>query len=232
MNKDEPVIRVLLIEDDFDVAAGLAEFLEPRRIQLDFAYSVNQARTALRGGDFDLLVLDVQLPDGNGVELCRQLKAEGFGVPILFLTARCGLEQKLAGFSAGGVDYVVKPFAPAELHARIRAVACRYGTIVGRNHIEVGSYILEPETGLLRSGSASIALGAYALRIVEQLMNASPGTVTRERLNRLLWEGEVPDSDPLRMHIHALRSSLKAALKRNPVVTVRGLGYRFDPGDG
>ena len=230
LTRAPPTIRVLLIEDDFDVAAGLAEFLEPRGVYLDFAYSAGEARTALTGGEFDVVILDVQLPDGNGVELCRQLKAGGLGTPVLFLTARGRLDDKLAGFEAGGVDYVVKPFAPAELYARIRALAQQAERSGLRSRIEAGTFVLERETGLLRSGPASVALQASGLRIVEALMEASPGTVPRERLCRRLWGDDIPESDPLRMHIHALRTLLRSSFGRDPVVTVRGLGYRFEGG--
>ena len=100
-------LRVLLVEDDIDTAQGLGEFLESRDVVLDYACTIATARTLASKDVFDVVVVDIQLPDGNGIDLCRELKSGGMTSPVIFLTARSQLEDKLRGFDAGAVDYVV-----------------------------------------------------------------------------------------------------------------------------
>lgn len=221
--------RILLIEDDVDVAASLAEYLEARDLRVDFVYSLGDARKALTSSSLDVIVLDVQLPDGNGVEFCRHLhERNALPAPVLFLTARGRLEDRLAGFEAGAVDYIVKPFEPAELLARIHAVGRRPGLGNFRDMIEAGSFTLECNTGLLRRGSAHLRLSKSALLIAQMLMEHAPGIVGRDRLSDGIWEGKVPESDPLRAHIRTLRSALRDAFNCDPVKAVRNLGYVWD----
>lgn len=223
--------RVLLVEDDVDIAASLAEYLEARDLRVEFAYSISDARRALSGSSPDVIILDVQLPDGNGVEFCRHLsERDALPAPVLFLTARGRLEDRLAGFEAGAVDYIVKPFAPAELLARIRAVARRPGLGRFKDLVEVGSFVLESNTGLLRRGSKHLRLSKSALLIAQTLMEGAPGIVGRDQLSDRIWGSDVPESDPLRAHIHTLRSALRGSFDCDPVKAVRNLGYRWDEG--
>ncbi|MFC0682587.1 response regulator transcription factor [Lysobacter korlensis] len=222
-------VRVLLVEDDLDVAAGLGAFLEPRGVSVDFAYTAREARSLVSHATFDVLVLDVQLPDGNGVALCRELKDRGLRSPVLFLTARGALEDKLRGFDAGGIDYMVKPFAPTELLARIKALA-HHIPAAGGFAIRAGDFSLDPQAALVTGPGGALALNATAVLVLRRLMEASPGAVAREDLNALLWGDTPPASDPLRMHIYELRQGLAGAFGSPLIETVRGFGYRFGAG--
>lgn len=222
-------VRVLLVEDDLDVAAGLCAFLEPRGVAVDFAYTARQARTLASHATFDLIVLDVQLPDGDGVALCRELKDQGLRSPVIFLTARGALDDKLRGFAAGGVDYMVKPFAPAELLARIKALT-HHIPASGGLVLRVGDFCLDPQAALLTGPGGGVTLNATAVAILRRLMDAYPGTVSREYLNAMLWGDTPPASDPLRMHIYELRQVLGSAFGDPLIETVRGRGYRFGAG--
>lgn len=224
-------IRILLVEDDLDLAAGLGAYLDQRDVTVDFAHTAREARHLAFHATFDIVVLDVQLPDGNGIALCRELKDRGLRSPILFLTARDALEDKLRGFDAGGVDYMVKPFAPAELLARIKALA-RHIPASGGLVIRVGDFNLDPQAALLTGPGGNVTLHATAMLILRRLMDASPGSVTRDELNTLLWGDTPPASDPLRMHIYELRRALSAVFGAQLIETVRGFGYRFRAGDG
>ena len=224
-------IRVLLVEDDLDIAAGLGAFLERRGVTVDFAATAREARRLAADGVFDIVVLDVHLPDGDGIALCRQLKDAGLRSPVLFLTARGALEDKLRGFDAGGVDYMVKPFAPDELLARLKALA-RHIPAAGGVAIRAGAFRLDPQRALLTGPGGEFVLNATALLLVRRLMEASPGVVTREELNALLWGDDPPASDPLRMHVYELRRGLAATFGAPLIETVRGLGYRFGGPDG
>ena len=225
-----PYIRALLVEDDLDVAAGLGAFLEQRGIVLDYAYSAREARSRALDAAFDVVVLDVQLPDGDGIDLCRALKRQGLRSPVLFLTARGALDDKLRGFDAGGVDYMVKPFAPAELLARLRALA-HHIPASGGLLVQAGGFSLDAKAALLTGPGGELALHATAVLILRRLMDASPGCVARDELNALLWGDATPASDPLRMHVYELRQSLKGTFGRPLIETVRGIGYRFEAGD-
>lgn len=221
--------RVLLVEDDIDVAASLADYLEARNLPVNFAYSLGDARWALACSSPYVIVLDVQLPDGNGIAFCRDLHQRGaLPAPVIFLTARGRLEDRLAGFDAGAVDYIVKPFEPAELLARIFAVGRRPSLGRFSDTIEVGSFVLECNTGLLRREDTHLRLQKSGLIITQTLMEAAPGTVGRDKLSDRIWDGNVPESDPLRAHVHALRVQLRDAFGLEPVKGVRNLGYRWD----
>lgn len=219
-------IRVLLVEDDIDVSAGLGYFLESRGVSLDFAYSAREARALALHACFDVIVLDVQLPDGDGIEICGELKDLGLRSPILFLTARANLEDKLKGFQAGAVDYVIKPFAPAELLARIQALA-KYFPASGGLLVRAGDFTLDPNANLLSRREQNLNLNPTAAMILRKLMEVYPGSARREELNTLLWGDCLPASDPLRMHIYELRRILSATFDKPLITTVRGLGYRF-----
>lgn len=223
----ERALRVLLVEDDLDVAAGLGDYLTLHGIDVDYAVDARQAMHVARS-PFDVLVLDLQLPGDDGITLCRRLKHElGVTAPVLFLTAQGALDAKLRAFSAGALDYVVKPFEPAELLARVRALASR-ATNARAAGIAYGDYRLDVARHLLSRGETHLPLTALTTRLLQQLIDAAPGAVTRTALCDALWDGTPPDSDPLRAHVHQLRRQLQAAFDRPLIVTVRGVGYRFD----
>lgn len=224
-------LRLLLVEDDFDVSAGLADYLGPRGILVEFSYSVQSALSLALEQEFDVVVLDIELPDGDGRDLCRSLRSSGFNQPVIMLTARASLDDKLAGFDAGAVDYVVKPFAPAELQARIIALHKQAQRPHSHTFVEACGFSLSPQTGVLRYGSKTLVLSGTALDILRLLIERSPGIVHRGELDERLWQGAVPESDPLRMHIYDLRKMLVAAFAVQPILTVRGAGFRFEVPD-
>lgn len=219
--------RLLLVEDDIDLAAGIGEYLADHGLDVDFAYNAAQARERVGATTFDLLVLDVNLPGQDGIALCRELKhAMALATPVIFLTARGALDDKLRGFEAGGVDYMVKPFAPAELLARIRAITAHVATSE-RLVLVVDGYTLDLRSGLLSLGPRQLQLHASGLAILRRLMQAHPGSVSRQRLCDELWGDESPQSEPLRAHIYQLRQAMQTALGASPIITMRGIGYRF-----
>lgn len=220
-------IRVLLVEDDMDVAAGIGDFLAGHGLVVDFAATAREALARVADAGYDVLVLDVNLPGRDGIALCRQLKQEvGLATPAIFLTARGDLSDKLRGFDAGAVDYMVKPFAPAELLARIRAIGAHAAATAGPM-LRVGGYTLEPGSGVLAHGDRHLQLHASGLAILRRLMQAAPRTVSKQALAEGLWGGQVPDSEPLRAHVYQLRQAMSERFGEVPIATVRGIGYRF-----
>lgn len=231
MRTSTNLIRLLLVEDDLDVAAGIGDYLAAHGVVVDFAGNATVAAALAREHAFDLVVLDVQLPDRDGMRLCKELKDAGLASPVLFLTARGGLDDKLRAFAAGAVDYMVKPFAPAELLARVRALVAHIPA-AGGLRLRAGDYQLDLQARLLERGEAHLVLHQTHFAIVRRLLQAYPGSVGRDELCELLWAGDTPDSDPLRMHVYELRRALREAFGEAPVHTVRGVGYRFGGGDG
>ena len=220
-------IRVLLVEDDLDVAAGIGDYLEARGLLVDHAGSASEARAQVARTAFDILVLDVNLPGQDGITLCREMKqAHGLTTPAIFLTARGGLQDKLDGFAAGAVDYMVKPFAPAELLARIQAICAHVASPSGPS-LEAGGYVLDLHCGLLSHAGRDLQLHAAGLAILRRLMQAYPRSVGKQALREGLWGDEAPESDPLRAHVYQLRQVMFERFGEAPISTVRGIGYRF-----
>lgn len=225
-------LRLLLVEDDSDVAAGIGDYLELHGVSVDFACTAAQARARLGQTVFDLIVLDVNLPGQDGLSLCHALKREdGVRSPVLFLTARGALDDKLQGFEAGAVDYMVKPFAPAELLARVHAIALHVPARGGAC-LRVGEYVLDLHGHRLQRGDIGLPLHAAGFVLMRSLMEASPGCVSRDALCALLWQDGPPDSDPLRMHVYQLRQTFRQAFGQPLIATERGVGYRFADVDG
>lgn len=228
MADSEPAtLRVLLVEDDLDVAAGLVHYLEACGIIADHAIDTREAEARLLEDSHDLWLFDVQLPGEDGLSLCRRLKQAGATPPVLFLTARGALAERLEGFAAGAVDYVVKPYEPAELVARIRALTSHVPARAG-GWIEAAGWRLDPQRGLLERDARSLQLSASATRLLRRLMQASPGCVSRAALGEALW-GEAGDDDDLRTHLYALRRALRETWGEAPIHSERGLGVRFGP---
>jgi DNA-binding response OmpR family regulator len=161
------------------------------------------------------------------VTLCRRLREElGNRTPVLMLTARDSLDDKITGLEAGADDYVVKPFAMREVGARIAALARR---AVGspKERLQVADLVLDTATFHVTRGERSIALPPIPLKLLEALMRASPRVLSREDLERIVWGDEPPDSDALRAHLHVLRAAVDKPFDRPLLRTLRGLGWQI-----
>ncbi|MDX5364168.1 MAG: response regulator transcription factor [Pseudazoarcus pumilus] len=220
--------RVLIVEDQSALAANLEEFFDEKRYTLDFAADGLTALHLLATQAYDVVVLDVMLPGVNGFEICRRIREDlGSTVPVIFMTARGDLSDKEEGFSLGGDDYLVKPFALRELQLRIDALTRREGASRdGALHAGAVSY--DPGTLMARlDGHGEVMLGGTAARIFEQLVRSHPRIVTHEMLNRSIWGTDEGDAHTLRTHIYVLRRTLESGLGVSLVDTVHGRGYRL-----
>ena len=218
-------MQVLLVEDDLDVAAGIADYLEAHQIVVDFAYNAAQANARLHEQQFDAIVLDINLPDQNGLQLCQQWQQQQPGLPVLFLTARDELDDKLAGFAAGALDYLVKPFAPAELLARLQVVAKQKRAL--NLPLQIGEFSLQTESGEFSYQQKPLQLHAVGKALIATLMSAYPAAVSKQALTEQLWPDEDPEHSPLRAHIYSLRQQCLSAWQIDPIETVKSIGYRF-----
>ncbi len=225
-------MRVLIIEDDLDIATNLYEFLEGRGNVVDLARDGVTGMHLAVSGDFDAIVLDLGLPGVDGLGLCRKLRREALhDVPVLILTARDMLDDKLAAFDCGADDYLVKPFALREVEARLNAlVARRRGRVVDRRLCYEAIEYDSAKCSVTVEGKA-VHLSRKCLRLLEMLIAAPHRVFTRAELERELWGEEHPQSDSLRSHMHMLRRALTDAQGNAPIETIHGVGYRFAAND-
>jgi DNA-binding response OmpR family regulator len=210
---DHRSLRILIVEDNADIAENIGDYLEQQGHMLDFAMDgIGGLHLALTH-DFDVIVLDIMLPGMDGLTFCRKLRKEADRkTPVLMLTARDTLSDKLEGFDAGADDYLVKPFALEELAARIGVLARRGD---------------QTSTSRLWVAGRKIELNRACLKILIMLMQAHPNVVTRKELEHALWGDAPPGSDAMRSHIYALRSAIDRPFKHSLLETVHGVGYRL-----
>ncbi len=220
-------MHILVIEDNPDLVANLYDFLEAKGHTIDAAYD---ARTGLRfalDNSYDAIVLDLMLPGMDGLEVCSRLRKAGRMTPVLMLTARDTLQDKLEGFEAGTDDYLVKPFALQELEARLKALVRRVRGEQAQRPLQVADLVFDPDTLRLRRAGREIVLPPIPLKILELLMRQSPRVVTRGEIERTIWGDSPPDSDALRAHMHMLRSVVDKPFEVPILRTVRGIGYQL-----
>ena len=220
-------MRILLVEDNRDILANLADFLELK------GYSVDCAQDGLSGlhlaatEHYDLIVLDVMLPGLDGYTLCKRLREDARrDTPVIMLTARDQLDDRLQGFRAGADDYLLKPFAMSELVARIEAVL-RRAQGGGRRCLEVGDLAYDLDTLEVTRGGRLLKLNPVGLKLLAVLMQKSPHVLRRDVLEAALWGDNCPDSDSLRSHIHQLRQVIDKPFAHPLLHTVHGVGYRL-----
>jgi DNA-binding response OmpR family regulator len=220
-------MRVLIIEDNPDIAANLGDYLEDHGHTVDFAGDGITGLHLAVVNDFDSIVLDLALPGMDGLEVCRKLRSEaGKETPVLMLTARDRLEDKLAGFDTGADDYLVKPFELQEVEARLNVLAGR-GRRRNRRELKVGDLKFNLDTLSVNREGEEIYLNPIGLKLLQCLMGSSPNVVSRAELEMEVWGEEMPDSDSLRVHIHSLRSAIDKPFSSNMIQTRHGIGYRL-----
>lgn len=223
----ETHIRVLIVEDNRDICANIAAYLDKHNYILDFAYDGISAMNLALTNPFDVIVLDLMLPRMDGLSFCKKLRADAnIDKPVLMLTARDTLEDKLKGFEAGADDYLVKPFALQELHARLQAL---YKRSHGKtdNLLTVGELTLNKSTLQVHRAGRRVDLHPAGMKLLQRLMEEAPAVVERDALETLLWADEVPDGDALRSHMYKLRQAIDRSFDRPLIHTVHRIGYRI-----
>jgi DNA-binding response OmpR family regulator len=221
-------LRILVIEDNPDLAANLVDYLAAHGHLTEAAGDGISGLNLAAANDYDVILLDIMLPGLDGLALCRRLRQEcGRSTPVLMLTARDTIEEKIAGLEAGADDYVVKPFVLREVAARIKALARRAQAGSPRQRLQVGDLCFDTATfDVTRAGSA-IELPPIPLRLLESLMRASPRVLSRDDLVRAVWGDAPPDSDALRAHMHVLRNAIDKPFEKPLLRTLRGLGWQL-----
>ncbi len=214
-------MRVLIVEDDTGIATGLAATLRGSGYAVDVTATLALASAALRVEPFDLVLLDLSLPDGDGLDWLRQVRRTGSVMPVLIMTARDALPDRVAGLDEGADDYVVKPFEPEELLARMR-VALRRSEGRASPVLRHGDLVVDPAAHTVVRNGEPVALRAKEFALLLALLRGSGQVLSRQRLEQALYGfDEVLDSNALEVHMHHLRRKLGDGL----VKTVRGVGY-------
>ncbi len=221
-------MRLLLVEDDPDLGEALVANLARDGFAVDLVADCASAEAALASNSYALVLLDLGLPDGDGLDIVRRLRRRRSSVPVIVLTARDAIEDRVTGLEAGADDYLVKPFAHAELVARIRAVLRRPGRDLGAA-IEVGRLVLEPATGDVSVGGRPLLLPRRERMLLEILMRRAGRVVTRRVLEEALWDQEKEiESNTLESHVSRLRKRLLEAGAGVQIRTIRGVGYMLE----
>jgi len=218
---------ILLVEDHNDLAASIGDYLEASGFAMDFAADGAIALNLLDENPYDVIVLDLMLPKIDGIRVCERLRERGDGTPILMLTARDQLDDKVSGFNAGADDYLVKPFEMEELEVRIRALIRRARGEMSDGAMRVGDLVFDPRTMRVEREGARVNLSPTSIRILKVLMRESPRLVSREQLENELWGDMLPDSDTLRSHMYNLRKGIDRPYKHKLLHTVQGMGFKL-----
>ena len=221
-------LRVLIIEDHLALRLTLAQLFETHGHHVDFAADgVRGLQLALHDPP-DVIVLDLGLPGMDGIRVCQQVRTQADRhIPILMLTARDTLNDKLQGFTAGADDYLLKPFANEELLARCAALSMRHR--LGTKHkLILGSLSIDRSAGLAYRFDRALDLQRIPLLILIALAEAWPRVLSRSALIDKIWPEETPPSDPLRSHMYSLRLALDKPFHPPMLVTVHGVGFRLD----
>ncbi len=214
--------KIILVEDDYFLRDGLCELLQKENYAVACAETCASARTLLQTETADLVILDVMLPDGNGLELCTELRSRGSDVPVLFLTACDEEYQIVRGLDAGADDYVTKPFKMLEFLSRVRALLRRRrSTVLQQNNLQI-----DMATMSVKKDGDSIALTPTEFQILTALMANRGNTLSRSVLLQRIWDcdGNYIDDNTLSVHISRLREKIGA----EHITTIRGTGYRWE----
>jgi two-component system, OmpR family, response regulator len=218
---------VLLVEDDVRMAAAMRRALRGAGVVADLATKGADAMWMVRAAEYDAVVLDVVLPDFDGFEVCRRLREQGIWVPVVMLTARDAVEDRVRGLDDGADDYLTKPFSLAELLARLRAVS-RRGAVERPTMVEVGNLRLDPATRQVWRGDREIELSAREFALLEAFM-ARPGQVlSQSQLLEAAWDlGYERRSNVVEVYVRYLREKIDRPFGVASLETVRGAGYRL-----
>lgn len=222
-------MRLLVIEDEFKLARALKKVLEQERYAVDLSYDGEAGYDLATGENYDLIILDLTLPKLDGLEVCQKIRAENITTPIIMLTARDALEDRVKGLDVGADDYVVKPFAFAELLARIRSLL-RRESVTASPLLRVDNLTLDPEAHTVMRGKKTLNLSAKEYALLEYLMRHAGQVVKKQDLLEHVWGGDVdPFSNVVDVYIGYVRNKVdKDFPKKKPLLkTIKGMGYKI-----
>ena len=216
-------MQLLLVEDDIDLATAIVDYFELENIECDHAANGLSGFNLIKSNHYDTVILDINMPKMNGLEVCEQLRNQGIDVPVLMLTAKDTLDDKLIGFSKGADDYLIKPFAMKELIARVQVLSRRRSGEVKK--LTVYDLQLDTKQKIITRASVPLKLSPISFKILETLMRSYPNPVTREHLMQSVWGDQQPDSNSLKVHIFNLRKAVDVNNETKLIHTLAGRGF-------
>lgn len=220
-------MRILLVEDDKDLAAVLTAGFREQHIEVVAAETFHEGSRRAALGQYAVIILDVMIPGGSGTDLCRRLRERGNATPILMLTARGGIDDRVAGLEAGADDYLAKPFAFRELLARVHALARRQPALK-ESHREIVDLVVDLRTREVSRGGTPIPLTAKEWELLEVLVEKEGSIVTRPEITERVWDdNHDPFTNVLEVLVRRLRRKIDDGFEPKLIHTVRGAGYRF-----
>ncbi len=222
-------MRILVVEDEHRIANSIKKGLEQERYAVDVAYTGSDGFDLASTEDYDGIILDVLLPEMNGIEICKELRKNKIHVPILMLTAKGQTQDKVEGLDAGADDYMTKPFSFDELLARVRAITRRQGTILN-TILSVEDLSLDNKQYLVKRGSQVIKLSSKEFSLLEYLISHKNTIVTKDQIISHVWDYDadiLPNT--VEVYMKNLRSKVdKPFMDKKPLIqTIRGFGYRI-----
>ncbi|MEO6724225.1 MAG: response regulator transcription factor [Blastocatellia bacterium] len=218
-------MRILLVEDEPDVARLLAKGLREQSYAVDVAADGEVALYQAQINEYDLLILDVMLPRKGGLEACRELRAAGVSVPVLMLTARDAVQDRIAGLDAGADDYLIKPFDFHELLARVRALL-RRGHALKPSVIEIADLVIDTRAHQVKRAGAGVSLTAKEYALLEYLARRADEVITRAEIAEHVWDENFdPFSNLIEVYIQRLRRKIDDGQDPKLIRTLRGEGY-------
>jgi len=221
-------MKLLLVEDDFVVAQNICEYLEAGSHIVDWAPDGHIGLDNVTSQQYDLIILDITLPKMSGIELCKRIRDIGYkNIPILILTALGELDSKIQAYEAGADDYVIKPFSLKEIELRINALLKRSTNRDSNACLVVDELQYDTSTLVVKRKDKEIDLPKKAKMILEILMRNTHRVVTKEEIEKAVWNDSLPDKDTLRIHIHALRNAIDKPFNKQLLKTIHGVGYRI-----
>lgn len=220
-------IRLLLVEDTEDLATEIYDFLEDQGMQVDYAATGKQAIRLFHLNRYDVVILDLRLPDASGIEICEFIKSTLDPTPpVLMLTARDSIHDKTEGFNAGTDDYLTKPFDRQELLLRCKALTRRQQ--VNKAHsVTIGELMFNDKQQLATRNGCELKLSSTSYTILRLLVKAYPNAVSRQEIIFNIWGDDLPDSDALRSHIYTLRQVLDKPFATEMLKTIHGIGFKL-----
>ncbi|KJZ15640.1 MAG: response regulator transcription factor [Marinomonas sp.] len=215
-------INVLLIEDDKDLSEAISDYMELDGIEFDFAYNGAAGLNLALNQTYDIILTDLNMPKMDGIHVCQTLRQKGITTPILMLTARDTLDDKLTGFAAGSDDYLVKPFAMEELKVRLFALVRRAQGVV--TNLTVGDLSIDLDKHLVTRAGQVLKMPPLCWKILVCLMQNSPNVVSKSKLEDQVWGDDLPNADSLKVHLFKLRQAIDAPFENKMIQTIHGVG--------
>ncbi|MEZ8094017.1 response regulator transcription factor [Photobacterium swingsii] len=215
-------ISILLIEDDKDLAEAISDYMELEGFEFDFAYNGLTGRDLALTNHYDIILTDLNMPKMDGIDVCQSLRDKGVTTPVLMLTARDTLNDKLTGFAAGSDDYLVKPFAMDELKVRLLALVRRSKGVVTR--LSIGDLTVDLDKHQAVRSGHTLKMPPVCWKMLVCLMQNSPNVVSKTTLEDEVWGDALPSADSLKVHLFKLRQAVDTSFDNKLIHTVHGVG--------